>query len=167
MEPEGASMRILVAIDGSEFSKNAVRFASCLATKIEAEVVALRVIEVPRYSHWKAIGGKLKEEMTETSKEMIEEAAQIAQSEFDMAITGFIREGSPVEEIVKMVKEDERITMVVLGASGKSHAARRLMGSTTVALIREVSRSLNCAVVVVPGSDELYGKRCRVVHSQN
>jgi nucleotide-binding universal stress UspA family protein len=157
-------MKILVAIDGSEFSKNAVRFAACLAMKINAEVIALRINDVPRYSHWMGISNKVKEEMFATSEKIIEEAMEIGRSEFNAAVTGMIREGSPVEEIVKVVNEDQEISMVVLGASGKGDAARRLIGSTTEGLIHEVSRSLHCAVIVVPGSDEIYSKRCALVH---
>jgi len=157
-------MKILVAIDGSEFSRNAVRFASCLAMKIKAGVIALRVIDLPRYSHWMAVSNKVREEMIENSKKIIEEAVAIGQNEFGVAITGSVREGSPAEEIVKTVNEDETIAMGVLGASGKGHAARKLVGSTTEGLIHEVNRALHCAVIVVPGSDEAYSKRCAIVH---
>ena len=157
-------MRILVAIDGSEFSRNAVRFASCLAMKIKAEVIALRVIDLPRYSHWMAISNKVREEMIENSRKVIEETVAIGRDEFGIAITGFVREGSPVEEIIKAVNEDETIAMVLLGASGKGHATRKLVGSTTEGLIHEVNRALHCAVIVVPGSDEAYSKRCAIVH---
>ena len=78
-------MKILVAIDGSEFSKNAVRFASCLAMKIKAEVIALRINDIPRYSHWMGISNKVKEEMFESSEKMIQEAVEIGRAEFDMA----------------------------------------------------------------------------------
>ena len=81
-------MKILVAIDGSEFSKNAVRFASCLAMKIKAEVIALRINDVPRYSHWMGISNKVKEEMFESSEKMIQEAVEIGRAEFDMASNG-------------------------------------------------------------------------------
>ena len=157
-------MKILVAIDGSEFSKNAVRFASCLAIKTKAGVIALRVIDLPRYSHWMGVSAKVKEEMIETSKKIIKEAVAIAQEEFGLVIQGITREGSPVEEIIKLANEDPEIVMVVLGASGKGHAARKLAGSTTEGLIHEVSRSLHCAVIVVPGSDAIYNKRCSLVH---
>ena len=157
-------MKILVAIDGSEFSRNAVRFASCLAMKINAEVIALRVIDLPRYSHWMAISNKVREEMTENSRKIIEETVAIGRDEFGIAITGSIREGSPAEEIIKAVNEDETIAMLVLGASGKGHAARKIVGSTTEGLIHEVNRALHCAVIVVPGSDEAYNKRCAIVH---
>jgi nucleotide-binding universal stress UspA family protein len=157
-------MKILVAIDGSEFSKNAVRFASCLAMKINAEVIGLRVIDLPRYSHWMTVSNKVREEMMDTSKQIIEETVAIGRDEFGIAVTGFIREGSPVEEIIKAVAEDETVAMVVLGASGKGHATRKLIGSTTEGLIHEVNRALHCAVIVVPGSDDAYGKRCAIVH---
>jgi nucleotide-binding universal stress UspA family protein len=159
-------MKILVATDGSEFSKNAVRFASCLAMKIKAGVIAIRINDLPRYSHWMGISNKVKEEMFATSEKIIQEAVEIGRTEFDMAVTGIIREGSPVEEIVKVVNEDQEISMVVLGASGKGNAARRLIGSTTEGVIHEVSRSLHCAVIVVPGSDEIYNKRCAMVHGE-
>jgi len=160
---EGA-MKILVCIDGSEFSKNAVRFGACLSAKIKAEVVALRVIDVPRYSHWMAISKKVKEEMNESAKKIIDDAQEIARKEFGVEVIGLIKEGSPVEIIIKTVHEDDEIAMVVLGASGKSHTARRFVGSTTEELIREVSRSLHCAVIVVPGHDEMYSKRCAMAH---
>jgi nucleotide-binding universal stress UspA family protein len=158
-------MKILVAIDGSEFSRNAVRFASCLAMKIKAEVIALRVIDLPRYSHWMAVSNKVREEMIENSRKIIDETIAIGRDEFGIAIIGSVREGSPVEEIVKAVNEDETIAMVVLGASGKGHAARKIVGSTTEGLIHEVNRALHCAVIVVPGSDDAYSKRCAIVHS--
>jgi len=157
-------MKILVAIDGSEFSRNAVRFASCLAMKINAEVIALRVIDLPRYSHWMAVSNKVRQEMIENSRKIIDETVAIGRDEFGISIIGSVREGSPVEEIVKAVTEDETIAMVVLGASGKGHAARKIVGSTTEGLIHEVNRALHCAVIVVPGSDDAYSKRCAIVH---
>ena len=150
--------KILVPVDGSRPSKHAVRYASDISKKLGAGVWALRVIDVPRFSHWMSAHQKLEGEMEEEARAVLEASKTIAR-EYGVEIETSIRKGYPYEEIINAVKEDPDVILVVMGSSGKNLTARRMLGSVTQEIVREVSRSLPVPVVIVPGVDEMLHER--------
>lgn len=150
--------KILVATDGSRPAKHAVRYAADLSKKIGARVVVLRVINIPRFSHWVTTQKVLEKELEDEAQRVLENARAIAR-DYDVEIETMVRKGYPDEEILKVVKEDADIILLAIGASGKDLTSRRMLGSITEEVVREVSRSLPCPVVVVPGADEVIHER--------
>ncbi len=150
--------KILVPVDGSRPSKHAMRYAASISKKLGLGILALRVIDVPRYSHWMATHQKMESEMEEEAQTILETARGIA-GDYGVSIETAIRKGYPFEEIVNVVKEDPDVVLVAMGSSGKNLTARRMLGSVTQEVVREVSRSLPVPVVIVPGVDEMLHDR--------
>jgi len=58
-----------------------------------------------------------------------------------MAIREFIKEGDPVEEILKTI-EEEKIDLVILRAQEEGHIERFLVGGSNDAIIRKMPCSI-------------------------
>ena len=149
--------KILVAVDGSAPSKLALRYAAGQCRTCGASILALRVINTPRFSQWIAAHEKMEEELREEAERVLGEARAIA-AEYGIEAATAAREGYPDEEIVKAAQEDPDVVMVVMGASGKNVTQRKLLGSVTQKVVAAVNRSLPCPVVVVPGDEAFLGR---------
>lgn len=150
--------KILVAVDGSRPSEHALKFAAVLCQCMADELVALRVINTARLSHWIAVHQRMNQELEEEAQRILKHAEEVAK-QHHVKIRTMVRKGFPDEEIIKTVSEDKEIFLVVLGSSGRDLTARRMLGGVTEAVVREVSRSLPCPVVVVPAVDEMIRER--------
>lgn len=150
--------KILVAVDGSKPSEHALRFAVDLCRAMGGDLVALRVLNIPRLSHWIAVHERMNKELEDEAEGILKNAQEVAKRH-KVKIRPLVRKGYPDEEIIKLVNEDKEIFLVVLGSSGRNRTSRRMLGSVTEAVVREVSRSLPCPVVVVPGVDEMVRER--------
>ena len=150
--------KILVAVDGSRPSEHALKFAAVLCQRMADELVALRVINTPRLSQWIAVHQRMNQELEEEAQKILQHAEEVAK-QHQVKIRTMIRKGLPDEEIIQTVNEDKEIFLVVLGSSGRDLTARRMLGGVTEAVVREVSRSLPCPVVVVPAADEMVRER--------
>ncbi len=150
--------KILVAVDGSRPAENALRFAADLCRRMGHDLVALRVINIPRLSHWIAVHERMNHELEDEAHRILSHAEAVAK-QHQVAIQTLVRKGFPDEEIIKTVNEDKEIFLVILGSSGRDLTGRRMLGSIAEAVVREVSRSLPCPVVVVPSVDEMIHER--------
>jgi len=152
------SKKILVAVDGSKPSEYALRFAANLCKQAGSDLVVLRVINTPRLSHWIAIYERMNRELEEDAQLILKNAKDVAKQN-KVKMQALVRKGFPDEEIIKVVNDDKGIFLVVLGSSGRNRTMRRMLGSVTEAVVREVSRSLPCPVVVVPGVEKMVQER--------
>lgn len=140
----GKYKKILVAFDGSESSKNALRQAITLA---ESEKCWLKVLAVvPSYEGdlelvgVSDIGNVLKGPMDR----LVKAAEEIAASASVNVITD-TEQGKPYEKIID-VADEERCDLIVMGRRGLRRIERVLMGSVTSRVISHSSRD----VLVVP-----------------
>jgi nucleotide-binding universal stress UspA family protein len=147
------SDKLLIATDGSKYSRNAVEYAIGLARSLKAPVIALYVVnmktlEMYALSHHDDIGGY--------------ESASIAlQADGDKAL-GYVAEAGKnagVEVITKMVRGyppqeiidiagKEGVTMIVVGHLGKTGLEHLLLGSVSEAVVKKAP----CPVLVVRGN---------------
>ncbi|MCX8031135.1 MAG: universal stress protein [Thermodesulfovibrionales bacterium] len=147
--------KILVGLDGSNASMNALNYAIKLAKGIGAEVIGVTVINEPLYKEYYAdISAKLKVE-AEAFFEKVKEKFQVE----GIKISTEIASGIPDEVLAEIAKKDKEIAMIVVGASGKGRGSRIFAGSNTVALVNQVAAGLPCAVVVVTGEGEEFLQR--------
>ena len=149
--------KILVAFDGSVPSLHALRYSIDLAKSLNAKILAISVKSVARFTHWISAYKKLEEEMTEEAKKNIEKANEIGK-EKNTDIEGIVKTGEPPDEIIKLARERDA-SLIAIGASGKHLTAKRLLGSVTESVLKELGKGNVCPVVVVPGIDEVIHKR--------
>lgn len=148
--------KILVAYDGSDSSRNALRQAIRLSKAEKCEVKALAV--APSYEGDLELVGvrKIKEAIRGAAEKLLGEAEAIAREE-GVSITTGAEDGEPYERIVDAARA-EGCELVVMGRRGLRRLERALMGSVTARVIGHSA----CDVLVVPRDAALGWKRILV-----
>jgi nucleotide-binding universal stress UspA family protein len=120
--------KILVGVDGSEESLDAVDYAVDVALKYDAEVIALNVIlsymtifgpAVPRYM------GELKQEAQSYLDKVKEKTKTIGNNRLQLR-TEIIESASAVSSIVDFV-EKEKADLIIVGTRGRSGFTKLLL----------------------------------------
>lgn len=135
--------RILIATDGSEYTKEAVSKGLKLAKILGAEVTALYVIDqtsfvsFPMDSTIVSVYSLLENEGKRAVDEVKAEGDQMG-----VKVTPVVVEGSPTRKIVEMAADFD---LVVMGTLGRSAISKLFMGSVA----ERVTRYAPCPVLVV------------------
>jgi len=128
-------MRFIVAVDGSEESDDALRYAVSLAEPLGAEVVVVHAITPEIYSEE---GRMLIEDMSdaeERADSVLADAEEVSKEEgFEIETESLY--GDPVEEIVKYVDETGA-DAVFVGHRGVSTEYEDVVGSVAQDLVRK------------------------------
>lgn len=140
----GRYRRILVAYDGSESGKNALRQAINLARTEQSWIKVVAVVPVYE-GDLELIGvSNIKEAINGPGEKLLAEAREIAASEGASVITN-LEQGEPYERIVD-IAESENCDLIVMGRRGRHSLERTLMGSVTARVIGYTGKD----VLVVP-----------------
>jgi nucleotide-binding universal stress UspA family protein len=144
--------KILVPIDGSAASDNALEYAAKLARMYEAELLILRVIRTGATTsyHGVSIKEKLEEELTEEAEHLVGLRVNKAEK-LGAKAEGLIKQGLVDGEIVKLARESDDIILVVMGAYGKNFLERQIVGSKTEGVLRKMPE-LDVPLMIVPHS---------------
>lgn len=152
IDSTGAPTRVLVAVDGSNYSKKAVRVAVMLCRAVNAELIAFHAIPVPCYSFTSESAGMypfpLNQYFASARKEaqgLVDEAVTLAKNTGIQA-TGLV--GEPTYSIVEAVVQaaiTRNIDLIVIGSRGLSGFKKLLIGSVSSAVVNHA----HCSVLVV------------------
>ncbi|UCE44892.1 MAG: universal stress protein [Methanobacteriota archaeon] len=135
--------KILIATDGSEYTKEAVSRGLSLAKVFKAEVTALYVVDqttfvsFPMDSSIVSVYSLLENEGKRAMDEVVEEGRALG-----IDVTPMIVEGSPTKKIVELAANFD---LVVMGTLGRSALSKLFMGSVA----ERVTRYAPCPVLVV------------------
>ncbi|UCE81421.1 MAG: universal stress protein [Methanobacteriota archaeon] len=135
--------RILIATDGSDYTKEAVSRGLSLAKVFNSEVTALYVVDqtsfvsFPMDSSIVSVYSLLENEGKRAVEEVVEEGKAIG-----VKVTPLIVEGSPTKKIVETAAGFD---LVVMGTLGRSALSKLFMGSVA----ERVTRYAPCPVLVV------------------
>lgn len=135
--------KILIATDGSEYTKEAVTTGLKLAKVLGAEVAALYVIDqtsfvsFPIDSSVVSVYSLLENE----GKRAVEDVKKEGEA-MGVKVTPVVAEGSPTRKIVEMAEDFD---LVVIGTLGRSAISKLFMGSVA----ERVTRYAPCPVLVV------------------
>lgn len=136
--------KILVANDGSDGAKKALRVAVDLAKRFDAELHSISVQEdLPHYAATVGEVIEAKHERNAYFNKVNQEAIEIAAEEGIKLYTKVVA-GHEVEKIVSYVNEG-KFDLLVIGFMGHSRVFGRIWGSTSQAL----TRLAPCTVMVV------------------
>ncbi len=128
---------LLVAVDFSPFSEEALSFAGQLAEKLKAQLLVLHVIhdpaEAPGFYSQKGKKKKFLKSMQEAAEEMMEEfLLKMRQTYPDQVpikkAKPLLVVGTPVTRIVE-VAEKKQAGMIIIGSHGRTGLAHLLVGS--------------------------------------
>ena len=139
--------KILIATDGSEYTKKAVDYGVDLSKHTGAKLHAIYVVDtaafasIPMDAAWESMYELLRQEGDEATKYVAEKA----ESE-GVEIERLTVEGHPADELIKYA-ENNSIDMIILGTIGKSGLDRFLLGSVA----EKVVRNSKIPVLVVRG----------------
>ncbi|MCI0488479.1 MAG: universal stress protein, partial [Blastocatellia bacterium] len=152
------NLRILLAVDGSLASQNALRSMIAQFQMDSAEITLMHVVETP----WIHLGLdrewfdypedvfdradpeiQLEHELRAEAEEVIEEArAELA--DYNYSVMSVIEEGNPATEILGEAERGE-YDLIVLGATGARDAKHNVLGSVST----RVARQATCSVAIV------------------
>jgi len=138
----------LVVVDDSAERAVALRYACLRARKGGGRVALLRVIEPVGLVEWAGVGAMMQEERREEAEKMLSGLA----AEVNEITGGFpiliIREGEARDELLKLLEEDPRISILVLAMAPGSGGP----GPLITALTGRYAHRLSVPVTLVPGA---------------
>lgn len=150
-------MKILVATDGSEYSKTAVE--ECCRMFAGAGNNFLKIVSVyedtfPVAGEPFAISAEYYQQLQDDAKAQAEkfvaDAAQMVQENFsELNPTTEIKQGSPERGIIEAAQEWEA-DLIVVGSHGRGFWGRMLIGSTSDAVMHHAP----CSVLIVRQKNE-------------
>ena len=141
---------ILIAIDGSEHSKKAQKFACDLANKYEACLTILHVAYNAAQSHVMVLGSSAmiyqgnQKELDEMAQVVMDAAREIADVAGCKDTKFQVVQGAPAEQILRYSR-DNNIDMIVLGSRGLGDVAGFLQGSVS----HKVNHLSECTCITV------------------
>ncbi|MDX9916669.1 MAG: universal stress protein [Gudongella sp.] len=134
--------KILVAADGSKYSKKALFKARQLATSLNCEVAVLTVVNI--WDNVYVQNRELKLELGKTAlnhaEKVLREAEEIFEG-FEGDFSTLHKTGDIVEEIVRFA-EEENFDLLIMGSRGLGAFSRTLLGSVSDKVIHHIGISV-------------------------
>jgi len=152
---------VLVPTDGSETAESAVDQAVDLASKYDATVHALYVVDVDATSY--SLGSEQVDrirqghidEMTEVKEAADEATGYVADrgAEYGVEVIEHVTAGEPARAIRTFV-EDEDVDLIVMGSHGRSGLSRVILGSVAEKVLRRTRLPVLVVDVHGEGTEE-------------
>jgi len=138
----------LVVVDDSPEREVALRYACLRARKGGGRVALLRVVEPVGLVEWAGVGAMMQEERREEAEKLLSGlAAQVNELTGSLPIL-MIREGDARDELLALIEEDPRISVLVLASAAGSGGPGPLISALTG---RYVGR-MTVPMTIVPGT---------------
>ncbi|MFH2218986.1 MAG: universal stress protein [Pseudomonadota bacterium] len=135
-------MKILVAMDDSDFSRKALAKAIALAKFEPSELFILSV--TPFLGAIDELSPGLIDKLKERAENIVKKAAKTAQKE-RLQTKVFTEQGvSPANNIIRLAEEN-KMDLIVVGHRGKANLEKFLLGSVASRVISHAS----CSVLIV------------------
>lgn len=137
----------LVVVDDSPEREVALKYACLRTRKSGGRVALLRVIEPAEQTEWAGVGALLQEEGREEAERLLSGlAAQVNEITGGLPIL-LIREGDPRDELLALIAEDPRISILILAAAAGGSGP----GPLIAALTNRYAARLTVPLTIVPG----------------
>ena len=141
--------RILVPLDGSEYSDEALDYAIDMARKFSSEIILVHIVPTTAavVTGPEVLGPSL---LLDLRKRLEENGQHILSSgeakakEAGVMVTAKLDYGNPADKIINMVKE-ENVSLIVMADRGLGAVARFFLGSVT----DKVSHHASCPVLII------------------
>jgi nucleotide-binding universal stress UspA family protein len=153
--------RILVPIDGSTLSGEAIREAFELARALPAEVILLHVVPDPGLPNtvdgvWMDTDA-IRKDLRQRGRGLLKEAVQELVS---VPTRPLMREAlnEPVADVIVRLSKEEAVDLIVMGTHGRAGLERLLMGSVA----ERVAHRALAPVMLVRGARKAKGARLEV-----
>jgi nucleotide-binding universal stress UspA family protein len=141
---------ILVAVDGSEYSKKALEFAIEMADKFSAHLLLVHVPQGVAADRVMVLGGASMmihanhDQVEAAGRELVEAAEKLAQAQLPGRVDTELRGGDPAAEIVASAEENE-VDCIIIGSRGLGDFGGMLLGSVS----HKVNHMAPCTCITV------------------
>ena len=137
----------LVVVDDSEEREVALRYACLRARNGGGRVALLRVLEAADMIEWAGVGVLMAEERREEAEKLLSGlGAQVQEITGGLPIV-LIREGDPRDELLALLEEDPRISILVLASAATGSGPGPLIS----ALTGRYAGRVTVPMTIVPG----------------
>ena len=154
----GVFTKILVPVDGSQFSQDAAEYAVGIAKLTRAKVIALHVVHLPTYT-FAYSGGEgvspvaipsplpltLSEDEKKAAKRIVDDVKELGVKAGVEVETKIIERHPSVPDAIIQFAEENKIDLIVMGTKGRTGIKRFLLGSVTESVVHHA----HCPVLVV------------------
>jgi len=134
--------RILLATDGSEYSRRAAVRAMDFAESYGTDLMAISIVEIS--SEVYSIAPEVVEKQVGEAEEYLAGIGKQASSR-GIKFQGFVRDSESPYDIITEIAQVEQAGLIVMGSHGRTGLTRILMGSTVERVIAQAP----CPVLVV------------------
>lgn len=144
--------RILVPLDYSDHSFNALRIAISITEQFDAKLVLLHSHDVPSSTSMSHYRGLLDTMRDSVKKEMLEElkmASNVFKELGKLKVDYKVTLG-PATDDIKRIAEEENVDLIVMGTKGRSNRLRQRFGSNS----SEIAVSAKRSVLIIPDKCE-------------
>lgn len=148
--------RILIAVEDSPYSDQAIRYGVMLAKKMGSKIAMVHADEIPVSTPY--IADPMLNETPLMIPEMMDIQEEASQNLFKrisaeygegVKITKFIRVGRAQDEILA-VAEEYNADLIILGTHGRTGLAHFISGSVS----ESVARRAKCPVLIIPKKED-------------
>lgn len=138
----------LVVVDDTDEMRAALHFACMRARHTGGRVALLRVVEPGEVQHFAMIGNLMQAEARQEAESLLQRLAGEVNEYSGQLPVLYVREGSPSEELLKLIDEEPRISILVLAADPGAGGP----GPLVTALTGKYVGKLRVPVTIVPGN---------------
>lgn len=143
----GHKPKYLVVIDDSPECDRAIYYSARRVSRIGVGMVMLRVIDIEdRNQQWLGVADIMRAEAYEEANEALDRAAGRANGVAGITPDRVIREGAWIEQILKLIDEDEDIAILILAAGTANEGPGPL-----ITAIARTAGEFPIPVAIVPG----------------
>ena len=150
--------KILVPVDGSKYSQDAVEYALKIAKLTNAKIIALHIMHLPTYAYAYS-GGQgvspvsiptpLPAEVSENEKiaaqRIVDDVAKMVEEAGVDVETKIVERHPSVPDAIIQFASEADVDLIVMGTKGKTGIKRFLLGSVTESVVHHA----HCPVLVV------------------
>lgn len=127
---------ILVAVDGSKEAAWAFKKAIEIAKRNDAKLVLTHVIDLRTFATVEAYDRTISERAKEFAVELLENYKLQALDSGVRDVTYSIEYGSPKVKIAKEIAKEQKVDLIVCGATGMNAVERFFIGSVSEHIVR-------------------------------
>lgn len=143
----GHRAKFLVVVDDSDECAKAIRFAARRCARVGAAIVLLAIAPPPEHETWLGVGEVMRAEAEAEAEKRLDEAAVAVRSLAGLEPEKLVRTGDKADELLKLIEEDEDISLLVLAAG----LGREGPGPLVSTLAGKSSASFPIPLAIVPG----------------
>ena len=143
----GHKPKILVVIDETPECQRAVLFAARRAKRLGVSIVMLSIFEPEEQQPWRGVGSLFQAEAEAEANAQMDVSEALIRQETGQTSERVIRSGKPAEQVLKLIEDDEDISVLVLAAgTGKEGP-----GPLVSLISNRFSASFPVPITIVPG----------------